>query len=331
MLSYLETLALRLGLPLETLLALGLGLGVLLLLLGVHAALRRPDPAIARLAAISGSRRTDRSERGLLLPSARGPAGLMKAFVPNEKKKLGVFRRELVQAGLTGPNAMRNFTLVRIGLAFGLPLAFLGLLTLARMPGEILPGILDRRLERIGTVGTYQILSVLLALGYYIPSRWLKDRATARRLRIEESFPNALDLMQISVEAGLGFDAAMTRVGNELVDNSPDLAQEFLTVQHQIQAGRERDQAMRDMAERVGLETVRSFANVVQQSMQFGTSMAQAMTTYSEELRQTREVRAQEAANKLPVKLSGVMASLMLPALVLLTIGPVIIRYMRQF
>jgi tight adherence protein C len=331
MLTYLQTLALRLGLPFEGLLAIGLGLGVLLLLLGLHAALRRPDPAIARIAAISRSRRQDRMDRGLLLPAAATPGGLMRAFVPGEKKKLGALQLKLAQAGLAGPNAVAGYTAVRVLLAVGLPLAFLGLLMLARMPETVLPAALDRRLDGLSRLGTYQILSFLLAVGYFAPAHWLQQKVAERRLRIEEAFPNALDLIQISVEAGLGFDAAMTRVGNELLRNSPDLAREFLQVQHQVQAGRGRDQAMRDMANRVGLETIRSFANVVQQSMQFGTSMAQAMTTYSEELRQTREIRAQETANKLPVKLSGVMASLMLPALVLLTVGPVIIRYMHQF
>ncbi len=88
---------------------------------------------------------------------------------------------------------------------------------------------------------------------------------------------------------------------------------------------------MRDMADRVGLDSIRSFASVVQQSIKFGTSMSVAMTTYADELRQTRELRAQEMANKLPVKMSAVMASLMLPALVMMTIGPVVIRYIRQF
>jgi len=331
MLTHVQNLSLRLGISLEDLLAIGIGLGVLLLLLGVHAILRRPDPALVRLAAISGSRRQERRDRGLLLPESRGPGSLLKAFVPTEKKKLGTLQRKLMQAGLNGPGALQTYTLIRVGLAVGLPALFLGLMALARMPGTILPGGMVAWLNGRSTLGTYQILSVLLALGYYVPHRWLEGRATARMLRIEESFPNALDLLQISVEAGLGFDAAMTRVGNELARTSPEIAQEFLTVQHQVQAGRARDQAMREMADRVGLETMRSFANVVQQSMQFGTSMAQAMTTYSEELRQTRELRAQEMANKLPVKMSGVMASLMLPALVLLTVGPVVIRYMRQF
>ena len=88
---------------------------------------------------------------------------------------------------------------------------------------------------------------------------------------------------------------------------------------------------MQDMAGRTGVEMVKSFANVVQQSMQFGTSMSDALTAYAEEMRNYREMRAQEMANKLPVKMSAVLASLMLPALILLTVGPVVIRYTRYF
>ena len=102
-------------------------------------------------------------------------------------------------------------------------------------------------------------------------------------------------------------------------------------MQRQVQAGRSRDAAMQDMAHRIGLDVVYSFANVVAQSIQFGTSMSTALATYSEELREYRETKAQEMANKLPVKMSAVLASMMLPALILLTVGPVVIRFIRYF
>lgn len=331
MLDYLERIALRLDVPLETLLAGAVGFGVLLLLFGLVAAVRRPDPAVARIAAISRSRGQDRRDRVFLMPADRGPGALMKAFIPSEKEKRSTLQRKLIQAGMTNPDAIQLYTLVRIGLAFGLPALFLALLGLARMSDPVLPARLAELLQGLSTLRIYQTLSVLVAAGYFVPTYWLESRVRARKLRIEESFPNALDLMQVSIEAGLGFDAAMTRVGNELKRPSPEIAHEFLTVQYQVQAGRPRELALRDMAERIGLDSIHSFATVVTQSIRFGTSMAQAMTTYAEELRQTRELRAQEMANKLPVKMSAVMASLMLPALVMMTIGPVVIRYLRNF
>ncbi len=331
MLGFLETLSIRLGVTVDSLVAAGIGLSVLLVLLALQSALRRPDRAIMRLSALSDSRSRDRLDRALLIPASREPGRLMKAFVPGEKKKRTALERKLRQAGAVRADAVLVYTLVRIALALGLPGLYLLALTVARLPASPLPEAVAGWIVGRSALGNVQVLSFLLAIGYYVPHRWLEDKARARQLRIEESFPNALDLLQISVEAGLGFDAAMVRVSNEIRRSAPEIAAEFLRVQLQVQAGRPREEAMRDMSELVGLETFRSFANVVHQSLLFGTSMSQAMTTYSEELRQTRELRAQEMANKLPVKMSGVMASLMLPALVLLTIGPVIIRYMRQF
>lgn len=331
MLEYLEMVSLRLDLPLEFLLAGGAGFGVLLVVAGLVAALRRPDPAVARIAAISKHRGQDRKDRMFLMPSEKGPGTFMKAFVPSEKDKRSTLQRKLMQAGLTSPSAIQSYTMVRIGLALGMPAVFLALLNFARLSDLWLPTNLREILLGFSTLRVYQILSVLVTIGYFAPTYWLESKVKARKLRIEESFPNALDLMQVSIEAGLGFDAAMTRVGNELKRPSPEIAQEFLMVQLQVQAGRPRELALRDMAERVGLDSIQSFSNVVNQSIKFGTSMAQAMTTYADELRETRELRAQEMANKLPVKMSAVMATLMLPALVMMTIGPVVIRYLRNF
>ncbi len=255
----------------------------------------------------------------------------MRSFIPTDAVKRSALQRQLEQAGRTDPNALRNFTFTRIALGLALPGVLIALIMISRVPGAPLPSGLSGRIASMSSLLTLQALSILVTVGYFSPLVWLRGRVAERRQRIEEAFPNALDLMQISVEAGLGFDAAMTRVGNELATVSPDIAFEFLNTQLQVQAGRPRDEAMNEMATRSGVEMVQSFASVVQQSMQFGTSMSDALTTYAQEMRAFRETRAQEMANKLPVKMSAVLASLMLPALVLLTIGPVIIRYARFF
>ena len=152
-----------------------------------------------------------------------------------------------------------------------------------------------------------------------------------RQLEVSETFPNALDLMVVAVEAGLGFDAAMTRVSNEMEHIAPAIAQEFRLVQLEIAAGGEREKALLDMASRTNVDEVASFASVILQSVQFGTSVGEALTTYASEMRISRELKAQEMANKLPVKMSGVMASLMLPALFLLILGPIAIRWSNTF
>lgn len=335
MFDQITSLAAGVGVPEQTVLIAGIGCGVLMVVLGVAAILGDRDPAADRIAAMRDDRRRDRSGRGLLTSENRDPTGVWKAMIPTDLAKRAELTRKLTRAGLTGPHALRNFTMVRIVLGLGLPSLLIGLVMLARTPGFALPAVLSvGPIERLGALtdlNLARITVVLVAIGYFGPIKWVNDRAVARQRKIEEAFPNALDLMQISVAAGLGFDAAMTRVGNELADVSPEIAFEFLTVQRQIQAGRSREAAMRDMALRTGVDTVSSFANVVAQSMALGTPMSDALNAYAREMRAVREMNAQEAANKLPVKFSGVMASLMLPALIMLTVGPVVIRYIRFF
>ena len=306
--------------------------GTFLAFWGVMSFFRSPDPAVVRITAISSdTRRLARQNRGLLRPAENTPKGFMKSFVPADGAKRSELSRKLSQAGFPGAGALMKFTLVRIFLGLVLPGVLIGGILLARSPETANIFVRVEFISQMSNLQIYQLLSVCVAVGYCGPTFWLNSRAGERRRRILEGFPNALDLMQISVESGLGFDAAMTRVGNELVKVSPDIAFEFLTVQTQIQAGRNRDAALHEMAERTGVDVVRSFANVVTQSMMLGTSMTESLNTYSTELREHRELQAEEMANKLPVKMSGVLACLMLPALVLLTVGPVLIRYIRLY
>jgi tight adherence protein C len=135
--------------------------------------------------------------------------------------------------------------------------------------------------------------------------------------------------LQVGVEAGMAFDAALARVGEEMRSSAPEVCDEFRVVQTEILAGRDREAAYRDMADRLGIDEAFGFVNVVSQSIRFGTSMSSALLTYSAEMRQRREMRAQEKANRLPVLMSAVMAGLMMPALLIVTIGPVVLRYLE--
>ncbi|MEH6833884.1 MULTISPECIES: type II secretion system F family protein [Falsihalocynthiibacter] len=315
----------------QMVLIIGMGLGALTILGGVAVLVGERNPAADRIAAGSTKRREQRRDFGLLQAPNHDPKGIWKAFLPGDMKERSDLARKLSQAGYNGPHNLRNFTLVRVVLGLGLPGVLLAVLLISRVPDIQLPFDISSRLSGLSNGTIVRTLSVLIFLGYFVPIKWLNDRAEERRMRIEESFPNALDLMQISVEAGLGFDAAMTRVGNELAEIAPEMAYEFLTVQRQIQAGRDRDAAMQDMAQRTNVDVIRSFSAVVSQSVQFGTSMSEALTAYAKEMREFREIKAQEMANKLPVKMSVALASLMLPALILISIGPVVIRYTRFF
>lgn len=331
MLEHFTTIASQFGISETHLLIAGFGLGSMLIFFGFVSVFSGQNPAATRIAATPSNRRQARQDRALLRPDSSDPRGIMKSIIPADLAKRTALQLQLAQAGYSGPGALANFTLVRLFLGLILPGILLALVFLGKTPGVTLPLGISEKVSQLSSLQIFQALSILVAAGYTLPLMWLRGRVSERHRRIEEAFPNALDLVQISVEAGLGFDAAMTRVGNELAEVSPDIAFEFLSVQRQVQAGRARDAAMLDMAVRTGVETVRSFANVVVQSMQFGTPMSEALTTYAQEMRLYREMRAQEMANKLPVKMSAVLASLMLPALILLTVGPVVIRYTRYF
>ena len=314
----------------EMLAVTGVGVGVLILFFGITSIIREENPAATRIAAMNRRRRA-REERGLLKPADLDPNGMMKHLLPQDDKERTELQRRLYRAGYAGPAALRNFMLFRLVFGLLLPAILLGVMFASRVPQFPIPAIVGDTLGSLSNREIFIVILILVWLGYYAPNVWLGRRIADRSRKVEQAFPNALDLLQVSLEAGLGFDAAMTRVGNELTGVAPHLAGEFLTVQRQVQAGRGRDQALRDMADRTGVETVRSFTNVVTQSMQFGTPMTEALMTYSKEMRDYRELKAQEMANKLPVKLSAVLASFMLPALILLTIGPTVIRYIRHF
>ena len=304
------------------------GLACLLLFYALTSTVTSKDPAADRIAA-ANVKMQERQNRGILREPEFDPKGFLKTFIPADEGKRSELQRQLAQAGYPHPSTMRKFIAVRVFMGLLFPLILVTLLVLGRTPGLSIPVA-----DGVASLSNEAIVIAIIALtlaGYQLPAAWLGSRIKERKLRIQETFPNALDLLQVSVEAGLGFDSAMTRVANEMVEVAPEIAFEFLTVQRQVAAGRDRQRAMRDMADRCGVEVVHSFANVVHQSMQFGTSMSEALTTYAQEMRVYRETKAQEMANKLPVKMSLVLASLMLPSLILLSIGPTVLRYFRFY
>jgi tight adherence protein C len=264
-----------------------------------------------------------------LLVSDADPKGLMKSLIPVDRQERSKIQRQLAQAGVISPHGLRNYYLLRLGMGIVLPGVLIGLLALSRFANVALPEPLASRLGTLGQTQILLLVSGLVAAGFFGPVYWLRARVSARRQAIEESFPNVLDLLQVSVESGLGFDAAMIRVANETATSAPEISQELLIAQREIQAGRSREKALLEMASRTGVAQVNSFASVILQSLQYGSNVSDALKVYSDEMRLSRELRAQEMANKLPVKMSAVMASLMLPTLLMLALGPVVIRYIR--
>jgi tight adherence protein C len=311
-------------------LMIGVGIGMMLFVYGAFDALTPANPAARRYRRNGLGDRRSGFDAGILYNPEVDPKGLMKALMPVDRNERSRLKRDLRNAGFVGPNAILRFFGLRVGLAIALPMIVV-LLVVLRRSGVWLPADLIWLIDATPRLVMLQIVTALAGFGFFAPAMWLKRKVNMRKREIEESFPNALDLIQISVEAGLGFDAAMTRVANEMVHSAPALCQEFRMVQLEIAAGGEREKAMMDLAARTGVDEVNSFANVVLQSVRFGTSMSDALQIYAHEMRTSRELRAQEQANKLPVKMSAVMSALMLPAMILLIVGPVVIRWMNTF
>lgn len=302
----------------------GLALGVFLIFVGVF--YPAPDTArIARRMYASGAAKGREGPR-LLRDIVYTPSGLMKALMPLKEQERSEVALHLAQAGFAGRGALVNYYILRTVFGLVLPLGFAGLYFWAGTAERI--AILGPTIAGLAPMTVVQVTAVGVLLGFYGPAHLVRLRVAERRTRIRLAFPNALDLIKVGIEAGMGFDAAMTRVAQEIRQAAPDLSIEIIDTQREILAGRDRTAAYQAMANRMGIEEARSFAALIVQSRQFGTSAAQALTIYSEEMRQRRELLAQEKANKLPVQMSAVMAVFMMPTLIVVTVGPAIIRYL---
>lgn len=311
---------------------LGIVIGSLLIVYGFFGGLITQNPVGRRYHAGKPAQRRSAFEAGLLNNADVDPKGFMKALMPQNREKRTRIRRQLMNAGMVGQNAIVKYYTTRVLLAIALPGVFLIILILHQATILPLPAQVSEVLNGPqGQILTYYLVTCLVLMGFFLPALWLRSKVDERQLEVSETFPNALDLMVVAVEAGLGFDAAMTRVSNEMEHTAPAIAQEFRLVQLEVAAGGDREKALLDMARRTNVDEVASFASVILQSIQFGTSVSDALTTYASEMRISRELKAQEMANKLPVKMSGVMASLMLPALFLLILGPIAIRWTSTF
>lgn len=325
--SFLTTERIQNAFSSDNLMLYAAGFAGLLLVLGLFGLLFSRDRTADRMRAVAlelNGNAPDLSKKDEVAPK-----GWKKALIPEDPSERAQIRFQLAKVGFDGPRVVEVFFLLRLLLAFLPPLLVFGAVGLAR--AEMLPGLWSDTINTTPPIALLQVVALGTAIGFYGPGYWLKARIKARQEKIRAAFPNALDLVQISVEAGLGFDAAITRVGNELGRVAPEVAYEFLLLQLEIQAGRDREGALFDMADRMGIDEAKSFALVITQSLQFGTSLTHALKSYAIEMRTLRELAAQEKANRLPVQMSGVMSVLMLPALFLITLTPIIIRYMAIF
>jgi tight adherence protein C len=242
-------------------------------------------------------------------PRFQGFVAAMKRLgekAPKSPRELGSLRLRLVQAGYRREEALTIFFGVRIAFALGLFALFAS--SVLAKPNLALA---------LGGLG----------LGYILPGMVLARMAKRRAHRIRLSLADMLDLLVVSVEAGLGLDQALQRVGAELAFAYPELADELRLINLELRAGKPRSEALRNLADRTGVDDLSSLVTMLIQTDKFGTSVAQSLRVYSETLRTKRRQRAEEAAAKTGVKMVFPLVLCIFPAIWVVTIGPAAIRF----
>lgn len=219
-------------------------------------------------------------------------------------------------AGFESPSAPKVFTLVRLVMIFLVPLAYV---LLAYSSGE------PPSFVRLYLVGT-----ALALLGLLLPALFVRARSDRRKEQITNGFPDCLDLMLICVESGLGFEAAMDRVGREMVISHPIVARLLSVTVLQLRAGASREEAFRKLADMSGVDEIRSFTTLIIQSDKLGTSIASTLRVYAEEMREKRRMRAEEKAHRLPVLISIPLVACMLPTMIGTLMLPAVVMVVRQ-
>lgn len=174
------------------------------------------------------------------------------------------------------------------------------------------------------------ILLLAAIVGYLIPEMWLLWRVSSRQKQLRRGLPDGLDLLVICVEAGLGLDQAFMKVAEELRIAHPELSEELHLVNLEMRIGKTRLEALRELARRTGLEDIKSLVAMLIQTDRFGTSVAQSLRVYSDELRVKRRQRAEEMSAKTSVKMVPALVFFIFPALMVVILGPAVIQLMRQ-
>jgi len=232
---------------------------------------------------------------------------------PGDKgNDLSDLRKRFLTAGIRHPGAPGIFWGARVLLAALMPaLVFFGFL------------VADKKLMPLHIL---LILLAVAALGFYLPEVILDLRIRSRKETIVRGFPDALDLLVVCVEAGMGIDAAINRVAEEIRLSSPVLSDEFRLLNLELRAGKSRADALRNLGARADVEEVRSFSTLLIQTDRFGTSVAQALRVHSDAMRTQRYHRAEELAAKLPVKLMFPLIMFIFPAIIVVIVGPAAIQ-----
>jgi len=311
--SYLKLFAIS-GDTSSTLFVLATGATVFLFALGVSfLVLAAFDPVRRRLSELAVDTKPSGEVAARLL---RLLDPVNRFFLPSEAGERGKMERKLMYAGLRSANALPLFYAVKTGLALMLMVAVL--VSAAWLPQWSASKI---------------IFCAMLAafVGLVIPNFVLDHMVERRQKTLRDGFPDALDLLVVCVEAGLGLTAALQRVSDELKFSHPELGLEFSRVTAEMRAGIEREAALKSLAARTGLEDIRGLVSLLIQTLKFGTSIGETLRVYSEEFRDKRMQRAEELAAKIGTKLIFPLVFCLFPSFFVVAIGPAVVRIIDVF
>lgn len=272
------------------------------------------DPARRRLAAMAGPPQLLAQAQPSRWADRLAPLG--RWLLPGSKKERARLERLLFLAGFRGPNALSVLFGAKTLLAVALPTAWL-------LAAPALPML---------TAGQRWMLAGLaLFAALLAPNRWLERRVARRQKRLRDGFPEALDMLVICVEAGLGLTSAIARVADELKYSQPELAAELAVVNAEMRAGVDREVALDNLNARTGLGEIRGLVSLLQQTLRFGTGIADSLRVYASEFRDQRMQAAEERAGKIGTKLIFPLIFCEFPAFFVIAVGPAVLRIMEVF
>ena len=291
------------GLSAATIFILGLGLSVLIMNL--------TNPLRRRMG-LADDTPSVGDRLMIRVTTALGP--VTSYILPQKEMERDNVRRRLVRAGIRSPQALQIFYATKALLAVALPMMVV---------------IGSRWFPEIETRSAFMYAMVASGVGLLGPNYVLRKLVKRRIKSLSDGFPDALDLLVVCVEAGLGLAAAIQRVADELDISHPELAFELSTVSAEVRAGMPRDQALRNLAERTGVLDIRGLVGLLVQTMRFGTSVSDALRVYSGEFRDKRMQRAEEQAAKMGTMLVFPLVFCMFPVFFIVAIGPAALRIME--
>ncbi|MBM3738293.1 MAG: type II secretion system F family protein [Acidobacteria bacterium] len=272
----------------------------------------RPQEAIDRVAGLAPAREEEVAKHPSLV--FHDLVAKLGNLMPVNPRDANVIQRKMIRAGIRNPKAMKYF--------YGSKVLF----------GVLLPAVMLAAVANSEAESSNKIMAVLasVAAGFFAPNEYLNLRSKKRTKEIRRGLPNALDLLVVCVESGLGLDQAVIQVAKDLDQAHPEISEEFAMVNYELKAGKRRVDALRNLGERSNVDDLKKLVAVLIQADRFGTGVAQSLRSHAEYMRVQARQTAEEKAAKLGVKLVFPIFFCILPSLFIVTVGPMAVRIVRE-